>query len=78
MFDVALTDESWNLAEKRGELVVGYCAQNPSLELRNANTAEFERLDLDLWKTATELLGVKVRFVDAEWQGLPGGLREGG
>lgn len=70
-------DESWNKVKAKGEMIVGFCAQYPPFESKNEKTAEFEGFDVDLGKAVAGQLGVKVKFVDAEWQGLLGGLNKG-
>jgi polar amino acid transport system substrate-binding protein len=73
----AFADESWQKVEKRGELIVGFCAQYPPFESKNEKTADFEGFDVDMGKAIGEKLGAKVKFVDAEWQGLLAGLKKG-
>jgi polar amino acid transport system substrate-binding protein len=73
----ALADDSWPKVEKRGELIVGFCAQYPPFESKNEKTAEFEGFDVDMGKAIGEKLGTKVKFMDAEWQGLLAGLKKG-
>lgn len=77
MSGVAGADESWKKLEKKGEMTVGFCAQYPPFESKNEKTAEFEGFDVDLGKALAERLGVKVKFIDAEWQGLLAGLKKG-
>lgn len=62
-------DTSWEKVKKNNELVVGFCAQYPPFESRNEDTGEFEGFDVDMAKALAEELGVKVKFIDAEWQG---------
>ncbi|ABK19619.1 ABC transporter substrate-binding protein [Syntrophobacter fumaroxidans] len=74
---VAAADDSWSKVQQRGELIVGFCAQYPPFESKNEKTAEFEGFDVDLGKAVARQMGVKVKFVDAEWQGLLAGLKKG-
>lgn len=73
----AVADDSWSKVQARGEVVVGFAAHYPPFESKNEKTGEFEGFDVDLTKALAEVLGVKVKFVDAEWQGLLGGLNKG-
>ena len=73
----AVADDSWSKVQARGEVVVGFAAHYPPFESKNEKTGEFEGFDVDLAKAMAEVLGVKVKFVDAEWQGLLGGLNKG-
>jgi polar amino acid transport system substrate-binding protein len=73
----AAADDSWKNVQAKGELVVGFCAQYPPFESKNEKTAEFEGFDIDLAKALGEKLSVKVKLMDAEWQGLLGGLKKG-
>jgi polar amino acid transport system substrate-binding protein len=74
---VAAADDSWTTVQSRGEMVVGFAAHYPPFESKNEKTGEFEGFDVDMARAMAEVLGVKVRFVDAEWQGLLGGLNKG-
>jgi polar amino acid transport system substrate-binding protein len=74
---VAAADDSWTTVQSRGEMIVGFAAHYPPFESKNEKTGEFEGFDVDMAKAMAEVLGVKVRFVDAEWQGLLGGLNKG-
>jgi polar amino acid transport system substrate-binding protein len=74
---VAMGDDSWKNVQSKGEMVVGFCAQYPPFESKNEKTAEFEGFDIDLARAIGEKLGVKVKLMDAEWQGLLGGLKKG-
>jgi polar amino acid transport system substrate-binding protein len=74
---VAAADDSWTTGQSRGEMVVGFAAHYPPFESKNEKTGEFEGFDVDMARAMAEVLGVKVRFVDAEWQGLLGGLNKG-
>ena len=74
---VAAADDSWSKVEARGELIVGFAAHYPPFESKNEKTGEFEGFDVDLAKAMAAELGVEVKFVDAEWQGLLGGLNKG-
>lgn len=71
------TDDSWTKIKDKGELVVGFCAAYPPFESRDEKTKEFVGFDVDLARALAAEMGVKVRFVDAEWQGLLGGLQKG-
>ncbi|MGD9505637.1 MAG: ABC transporter substrate-binding protein [Syntrophobacteraceae bacterium] len=73
----AAGDDSWTKVQGKGEMVVGLCAQYPPFESKNEKTAELEGFDIDLGKAIAEKMGVKAKFVDAEWQGLIGGLKKG-
>lgn len=73
----AAADDSWTRVKSRGELVVGFAAHYPPFESKNEKTGEFEGFDVDMANAMAEVLGVSVRFVDAEWQGLLGGLNKG-
>lgn len=70
-------DSSWKNVQERGKIIVGFCAQYPPFESKNEKTGEFEGFDVDLGKALAEQLGVSVKFVDSEWQGLLGGLKKG-
>ncbi|MCF4151255.1 ABC transporter substrate-binding protein [Dethiosulfovibrio sp. F2B] len=70
-------DDSWKKVEDRGCLLVGFCAAYPPFESRNEKSGEFEGFDVDLGKALAEEMGVSVKFVDGEWQGLIGGLFKG-
>ncbi len=56
---------------------MGLCAQYPPFESRNEKTGNLEGFDIDLGKALAEKMGVEARFMDAEWQGLLGGLKKG-
>ncbi len=71
------SDGSWENVTARRELVVGFCAQYPPFESKNLTTGAFEGFDVDLANALAAEMGVSVRFVDAEWQGLIGGLGKG-
>jgi len=75
---VALASDG-SLEKVRGqkEVVVGFCAQYPPFESKNLKTGDFEGFDVDLARALAKEMGVSVRFVDAEWQGLLGGLAKG-
>lgn len=73
----ALSDDSGKKVLDRGALVVGLCAQYPPFESRNEKTGDLEGFDIDLGKALAEKMGVEARFMDAEWQGLLGGLKKG-
>jgi len=74
---VAGADDSFKKVQAKGEMVVGFCAQYPPFESKNEKIAEFEGFDVDLGKALAQKMGVKARFVDAEWQGLLGGIKKG-
>ena len=74
---VAAADDSWSKVEARGELIVGFAAHYPPFESKNEKTGEFEGFDVDLARAMASALGVKVKFVDAEWQGLLSNLNKG-
>lgn len=74
---VAVADDSWSTVQSRGEVIVGFAAHYPPFESKNEKTGEFEGFDVAMTKAMAEVLGVKVKFVDAEWQGLLGGLNKG-
>ncbi|MCA1985515.1 MAG: ABC transporter substrate-binding protein [Desulfovibrio sp.] len=73
----AHADDSWSRVQQRGELVVGFAAHYPPFESKNEKTGEFEGFDVDMARALAAELGVKVKFMDAEWQGLLGGLQKG-
>ena len=73
----AVADDSWSKVQSRGEVVVGFAAHYPPFESKNEKTGEFEGFDVDLANAMAEVMGVKVKFVDAEWQGLLAGLNKG-
>lgn len=70
-------DTSWKKVKENNELVVGFCAQYPPFESLNEKTGEFEGFDVDMAKALGEELGVEVKFIDAEWQALLGGVNKG-
>ena len=69
-------DNSWSKVKKAGVLTVGFCASYPPFESRKG-VDSYEGFDVDLAKEMAKKLGVKVKFVDAEWQGLIPGLYKG-
>lgn len=73
----SMSDGSWSKVKDKGEMVVGFCAAYPPFESRNEKTKEFEGFDVDMAKALGKETGVNVKFVDAEWQGLLGGLKKG-
>ncbi|MDD2389850.1 MAG: ABC transporter substrate-binding protein [Desulfobacterales bacterium] len=73
----AIADNSFHKVQKKGELVIGLCAQYPPFESRNEKTGVLEGFDIDTGKALAEKIGVKAKFMDAEWQGLLGGLKKG-
>lgn len=73
----ALADDSWTRVKDRGELIVGFAAHYPPFESKNEKTGEFEGFDVSMAKALATELGVTPKFMDAEWQGLLGGLMKG-
>ena len=73
----AEVDSSLAKVAKNGRLVVGFCAQYPPFESKNEKTGEFEGFDIDLARALAKEIGVEVKLVDAEWQGLLAGLKKG-
>jgi len=73
----AVSDDSFKKVEDRGVMIVGLCAQYPPFESRSEKTGKLEGFDIDLGKALAEKMGVETRFMDAEWQGLLGGLKKG-
>jgi polar amino acid transport system substrate-binding protein len=73
----ALADTSLQKVQERGELVVGLCAQYPPFESKNEKSGQLEGFDIDMGQALADRMGVKAKFVDAEWQGLLGGLKKG-
>lgn len=72
-----LADTSFEKVKKAGEMKVGFCAQYPPFESKNETTGQFEGFDVDLGKSLAKEMGVEVKFIDAEWQGLLAGLKKG-
>ena len=70
-------DLSWKNVKEQNQLVIGFCAHYPPFESRNEQTNQLEGFDVDLGKALANELGVAPKFVDAEWQGLLGGLKKG-
>ncbi len=73
----AIADDSWNSITEKGKIVIGLCAQYPPFESKNEKTGKLEGFDVDMGMSIAEKLGVRADFVDAEWQGLLGGLQKG-
>lgn len=73
----AASDTSLSKVKEAGALTVGFCAQYPPFESKNEKTNEFEGFDIDLARAIAKEMGVEVRLVDAEWQGLLAGLNKG-
>jgi len=73
----AQADTSLTKVKESGQLTVGFCAQYPPFESKNEKTGEFEGFDVDLARALAKKIGVEVRLVDAEWQGLLAGLKKG-
>lgn len=69
-------DNSWAKVKNSGVLTVGFCASYPPFESRKG-VGSYEGFDVDLAKSMAKRLGVKVKFVDADWQGLIPGLYKG-
>ena len=69
-------DLSWKKITDKNELVVGFCAQYPPFEFKNAQGG-FEGFDVDLGNALSKHLGVPVKFKDGEWQGLIAGMYKG-
>lgn len=76
LVNVATADDSWTKIQTRGEMVVGFAAHYPPFESKNEKTGNFEGFDVDMAQAMAKIMGVKVKFVDAEWQGLLGGLNK--
>lgn len=74
---LAHADDSWKKVQERKEMIVGLCAQYPPFESKNEKTKELEGFDIDLARALAQKLGVSAKIVDAEWQGLLGGLKKG-
>ncbi len=72
-----VSDNSWTTVEKNGELVVGMCAQYPPFESINEKTNQPEGFDVDLANALGKKLGVKVKFIDAQWEALLAGVEKG-
>lgn len=70
-------DNSFQKVKEKGELVVGLCAQYPPFESKNEKTGELEGFDIDMGKSLAAKMDVNAKFIDAEWQGLLGGLNKG-
>lgn len=70
-------DLSWKDVKEKNQLVIGFCAHYPPFESRNEQTNKLEGFDVDLGTALAGEMGVAPRFVDAEWQGLLGGLKKG-
>lgn len=70
-------DVSFEKMKASGEMRVGFCAQYPPFESKNESTGQFEGFDVDLGKYLAKEMGVKAKFIDAEWQGLVAGLKKG-
>lgn len=70
------TDLSWEKIEKKGTLVVGFCAQYPPFEFKTESGA-FKGFDVDLANALGKQLNIPITFKDGEWQGLIAGLKKG-
>ncbi|CAG36288.1 ABC transporter substrate-binding protein [Desulfotalea psychrophila] len=73
----AQADSSLQQVVDSGEIRVGFCAQYPPFESVNVKTGEFEGFDIALAKAIADEMGVAAVLIDAEWQGLLGGLKKG-
>ena len=69
-------DLSWDKISKKGEIVVGFCAQYPPFESKT-KSGDFIGFDVDLGKALAEKMKVKSSFKDGEWQGLVAGMNKG-
>lgn len=69
-------DDSWKKIKENGEVIVGFCAQYPPFEYKNKKGG-FEGFDVDLGNAIAEKLGIRIKFKDAEWQGLIAGMNKG-
>lgn len=69
-------DNSWERIKEKGELVVGFCAQYPPFEFKT-ETGELQGFDVDLANAIGKELGIHVKFMDGEWQGLIAGMKKG-
>jgi polar amino acid transport system substrate-binding protein len=76
IFNDALADDSWKTVATRGKLIVGMCAQYPPFESKNEKNGRLEGFDIDIGRALAKRMGVRATFVDAEWQGLLGGLQK--
>lgn len=74
---ITMADDSWSSVTEKGSMVVGLCAQYPPFESKSEKSGELEGFDVDMGKALAEKLGIQADFVDAEWQGLLGGLQKG-
>lgn len=70
------SDNSWERIKEKGELVVGFCAQYPPFEFKT-ETGELQGFDVDLANAIGRELGITVKFMDGEWQGLIAGMKKG-
>jgi len=70
-------DQSWDKVQAKGELVVGLCAEYAPFESRNEKTGQIEGFDVDMANALAADLGLKVKFVDAQWESLVGGVGKG-
>jgi len=73
----AKADSSLEKVKEKKQLTVGFCAQYPPFESKNEKTNEFEGFDVDLARALAKEMGVEIKLVDAEWQGLLAGLQKG-
>lgn len=74
---IVWADGSFDKVKANGALVVGLCAQYPPFESKNEKTGELEGFDIDMGQALADRMGVRAKFMDAEWQGLLGGLKKG-
>ncbi|MCG8564620.1 MAG: ABC transporter substrate-binding protein [Desulfobacterales bacterium] len=70
-------DLSWQRVEEENQLTIGFCAHYPPFESRNEKNNALEGFDVDLGRALAHVMNVSPKFVDAEWQGLLGGLKKG-
>lgn len=73
----AHADHSLTKVQKSGEITIGFAAHYPPFESKNEKTGLFEGFDVDMANALAKDMGLTPKFVDAEWQGLLGGLMKG-
>jgi ABC-type amino acid transport substrate-binding protein len=61
----------------KGYMVVANDAAYPPRSSVDESTGELTGFDVDVAKRVGEVLGLKVRFVNPEWETVPAGLRRG-
>jgi ABC-type amino acid transport substrate-binding protein len=59
---------------KSGQLRVGIFLQYPPLQFRDAKTRQPKGLDVDIGNLLAQDMGVKIKFVDMDWNALIPGL----